>query len=198
MSMEVGSISPAFADLNSFEEATNAGTAFSAVNVISALAKASSAWEKYDKAGQGAVRAWGVRGGEDECEAIFNSPEITEAVELLTNVSRRVYTAADLQPFFERADVDRSGTLSRTEFLALYLAVATERVKRNPLLLAEALLGFIDKDKNGVLEGGELKALLTILGFPAALLLPIPPFMRFEYKAMLHQLGGRLEGGAQK
>lgn len=38
------------------------------------------------------------------------------------------------EPHFRRADSDRSGGLSRSEFLALYLAVATERVKKNPLV----------------------------------------------------------------
>ena len=51
-----------------------------------------------------------------------------------------------------------------------------------PQLLAEALLGFIDKDKNGVLEGSEVKALLTILGFAPVLLMPIPGFVKIEYK----------------
>lgn len=60
-------------------------------------------------------------------------------------------------------------------------------------LLAEALLGFLDRDRNGVLEGGELKAMLAILGFAPALLMPIPSFMRIEYKAILRTLGGHLE-----
>ncbi|KAG2491152.1 hypothetical protein HYH03_010593 [Edaphochlamys debaryana] len=166
-------------------EAT-AATPMTLMNLISALAKASSAWEKYDKDRTGTLSL-------HECEDIFNSPEIAEAVEMITNVSSKHYTAADLEPYFKQADRDRSGTLSRTEFLALYLAVATERIKKNPLLLAEALLGFIDKDKNGVLEGGELKALLTILGFAPALLLPIPDFVKIEYKSILRALGGHFE-----
>ncbi|KAG2447609.1 hypothetical protein HYH02_007529 [Chlamydomonas schloesseri] len=157
------------------------------MNLISALAKASSAWEKYDKDRNGTLSL-------KECEQIFNSEEICEAVEMVTNMHCKHYTAADLEPYFKRADTDRSGTLSRSEFLALYLAVATERVKKNPLLLAEALLGFIDKDKNGVLEGAEVKALLTILGFAPVLLMPIPGFVKIEYKAILRTLGSSLEG----
>ncbi len=44
-----------------------------------------------------------------------------------------------------------------------------------------------------MLEGGELKAMLAILGFAPALLMPIPSFMRIEYKALLRTLGGHLE-----
>ncbi|KAG2447607.1 hypothetical protein HYH02_007527 [Chlamydomonas schloesseri] len=156
------------------------------LNVISSLARASNAWELYDTNGDGVLSL-------EETEALFNSAEICQATELLTNTTCTYYTAADLEPYFARADTDHSGTLTRSEFLALYLAVATERVKKNPLLLAEALLGFIDKDKNGVLEGGEIKALLTILGFPAILLLPIPSFIKLEYKVILRTVGGMLE-----
>ncbi|PNW73025.1 hypothetical protein CHLRE_14g615850v5 [Chlamydomonas reinhardtii] len=156
------------------------------LNVISSLARASSAWELYDTNRDGVLSL-------EETEALINSAEISQAIELLTNTSCTYYTAADLDPYFRRADTDNSGTLTRTEFLALYLAVATERVKKNPLLLAEALLGFIDTDKNGVLEGGEIKVLLTILGFPAILLLPIPDFIKLEYKAILRTIGSMLE-----
>ncbi|GIL78867.1 hypothetical protein Vretimale_131 [Volvox reticuliferus] len=135
---------------------------------------------------------------QQECERIFNSPEVSETFQKLTNMSHCNYTTADLEPYFKRADKDASGTLSRTEFLALYLAVTGDRVKRNPLLLAEALLGFIDKDKNGVLEGKELKCLLAILGFAPALLLPIPGFMKIEYRAIFKRIGRRLEGGTNK
>ncbi|GLC34083.1 hypothetical protein PLESTB_000835300 [Pleodorina starrii] len=163
----------------------------SVTDYVSLLSKASSAWEKYDKDRNGTMSL-------KECEDIFNSSEICDAFETLTNMSHRHYTAADLEPYFKRADRDFSGTLSRTEFLALYLAVVGDRIKRNPLLLAEALLGFIDKDKNGVLEGNELKALLAILGFAPALLLPIPGFMKIEYRAILKRMGGLLEGGGKK
>lgn len=59
-------------------------------------------------------------------------------------------------------------------------------------MLAEALLGFLDVDRNGKIEGGELKVLLAMLGFPAALLLPIPKFISIDYRGILK----RLEGGA--
>ena len=59
-------------------------------------------------------------------------------------------------------------------------------------VLAEALLGFLDVDRNGKIEGGELKVLLAMLGFPAALLLPIPKFISIDYRSILK----RLEGGS--
>jgi hypothetical protein len=64
--------------------------------------------------------------------------------------------------------------------------------------MAEALLGFIDKDKNGVLEGKELKPLLLILGFAPAMLLPIPGFMKINYRSILGSIGSVLEGGEKK
>ncbi|GIL45202.1 hypothetical protein Vafri_2517 [Volvox africanus] len=168
-----------------------AGRQPSGTDFILMLAKASSAWDKYDKDRNGTMSL-------KECERIFNSPEISETFEKLTNIPHRTYTPEDLEPYFKRADKDASGTLSRTEFLALYLAVTGDRVKRNPLLLAEALLGFIDGDKNGVLEGRELKLLLTILGFAPALLLPIPDFIKIEYRDIFKRISRRLEGGAKE
>ncbi len=58
--------------------------------------------------------------------------------------------------------VCRSGALSRSEFLALYLLVSTHRIVENPVVLAEALLGFLDSDRNGKIEGKELKVRLCI------------------------------------
>lgn len=42
-------------------------------------------------------------------------------------------------------------------FLALYLALFRQRVQSHPAVLAEALLGFLDTDRNGKIDGGELK-----------------------------------------
>lgn len=53
-------------------------------------------------------------------------------------------------------------------------------------VLAEALLGFIDVDRNGRIEGGELKKLLTLMGFPMALLLPIPANLGMYIYVRMH------------
>jgi Ca2+-binding EF-hand superfamily protein len=108
----------------------------------------------------------------------------------LTNIEPLHRTEDDLRELFQKADADSNGTLSRSEFLALYLSLARERVQGSPLILAEALLGFIDIDRNGKIEGGELKVLLAMLGFPAALLLPIPKFIGIDYRNILKRLGG--------
>jgi hypothetical protein len=57
-------------------------------------------------------------------------------------------------------------------------------------LLAEALCGFLDTDKNGKIDGGELKVLLTLLGHPMALLVPIPKGFGIPYRDILQKLGG--------
>ena len=62
-----------------------------------------------------------------------------------------------LTPNHQTADSDNNGTLSKTEFLALYTSLIKDRVTTSPLVLAEALFGLIDVDRNGRIEGGELK-----------------------------------------
>lgn len=74
-------------------------------------------------------------------------------------------------------------------------------------VLAEALFGFIDVDRNGKIDGGELKVrtlrgclsrhhvsrpsqvCLAMLGFPAAMVLPIPKAIGVDYRGILRALG---------
>ena len=112
----------------------------------------------------------------------------------MTNIEPLQRTEDDIRELFKIADTDNNGTLSRSEFFALYLALVKERVKGPPLVLAEALLGFIDVDRNGKIEGGELKVVLAMLGFPAALLLPIPKFIGIDYRSILQKLGSSSGG----
>ena len=152
--------------------------------ITSTLLKAQKAWDKGDKDKNGSLSL-------KECVDLLNSAELRDAVRLTLNVEPKLKTEAEIKPLFEKADKDKSGGLSRTEFLALFLAVVTDRVKANPLVLAEALLGFLDVDRNGKIEGGELKVLLAILGFPAAVLLPIPSFIGIDYRGIIKGLGGK-------
>lgn len=152
-------------------------------NVISALSTVNSCFSKYDVDRSGQLSL-------DEATALLNGPELRTSLLTLANVEVPHRTKDDLQPYFKKADSDRSGALSRTEFMAMYLAVATERVKQDPLVLAEGLLGFIDADRNGKIQGGELKVLLAILGFPAALVLPIPGFISVDYRSIIDSMRG--------
>lgn len=147
------------------------------------LVRAQKAWDAADKDKSGSLNL-------DEVVSLLNGSELRDAVRLTLNVEPKMKTEAEVKPLFDRADRDKSGNLSRTEFLALFLSVVTERFKANPLVLAEALLGFIDVDRNGKIEGGELKILLAMLGFPAALLMPIPSFIGIDYRGILKTLGG--------
>ncbi|KAG1671084.1 hypothetical protein FOA52_000756 [Chlamydomonas sp. UWO 241] len=126
-----------------------------------------------------------------EVVELLNGPELRKAVVAITNVEPSVRTEEGIHKLFEKADSDKSGELSRQEFLALYLLLVDERCKSNPLVLAEALLGFIDADRNGKIDGGELKVVLALLGFPAALLLPIPKFVGVDYRSILNALGSK-------
>jgi len=158
-------------------------------NVTGALMEAQKAWETYDRDRSGTLDI-------DEVVALLNGPELRRATTVLTNIEPPPRTRQDIQPLFDKADTDKSGDLSRTEFLALYLALVTARVKTNPLVLAEALLGLLDTDRNGRIEGHELKMLLTVLGFPLALILPIPGGVGVDYRAILRSVDG--SGGGKK
>jgi hypothetical protein len=119
-------------------------------NIAGALGKAHKAWDKYDMNKSGTLSL-------SEVTELLNSPEIRHAVLLLTNVEPTLRTEEELQELFKKADSDKSGQLSRSEFMGLYMAIVGERVNSNPLMLAEALLGFLDVDRNGKIDGTELK-----------------------------------------
>lgn len=155
--------------------------ALSVGSIVTALATVSGLYTVHDKDRSGYLSL-------DECVTLLNSPELRSSVHTLTNTTTPTHSKADIVAYFNKADTDRSGSLNRTEFLALFLAITTERVKKDPLLLAEALLGFLDSDRNGKLEGKELKVLMTILGMPATLLLPIPSFMSVDYRSFLETI----------
>ncbi|KAF5826912.1 hypothetical protein DUNSADRAFT_1763 [Dunaliella salina] len=165
-------------------EPENEEEGFSLKKATSVLWEANSAWGKY--AG---------RSGDDELtleEAtdILNGPELRQVALTLFNVEPAHRTPEELEDKFKQADSDKSGRLSRVEFLALYLSVVTGRVQTSPGVLAEALLGFIDVDRNGRIEGGELKVLLTLLGFPMAAFLPIPKSVGVDYRSWLSKVNG--------
>ncbi|GAX72637.1 hypothetical protein CEUSTIGMA_g93.t1 [Chlamydomonas eustigma] len=150
-------------------------------NVAGALSKAQKAWEKYDMDKSGTLPL-------PEVTELLNSPEIRQTVLLLTNVEPSLKTEEDLKDLFKKADSDKSGQLSRSEFLGLYMAIVGERLKTSPLVLAEALLGFLDVDRNGKIDGTELKVLLAMLGFPAAMLLPIPRGVGIDYRSVIKSI----------
>jgi hypothetical protein len=56
-------------------------------------------------------------------------------------------------------------------------------------VLAQALLGVIDFDRNGVLEGQELKRLLRLVGVPGYLTLPLPDSIKLDYSKVSDMLG---------
>uniref|UniRef100_A0A7R9VB57 EF-hand domain-containing protein n=1 Tax=Chlamydomonas euryale TaxID=1486919 RepID=A0A7R9VB57_9CHLO len=152
-------------------------------SATSALMAANGAWETYDTDKSGSLSL-------PEVVHLLNGPELRQAVRTMTNVEPSIKTEEDMRELFQKADADKSGELSRKEFLAMYLAVINERVKTNPLVMAEALLGFLDTDRNGKIDGGELKVLLAMLGFPLALVAPIPKFIGVDYRGILKAFGG--------
>ena len=56
----------------------------------------------------------------------------------VANIEPKPKTEAEIKGLFKEADHDNSGTLSRSEFMALFLKISTERVKANPLVRERA------------------------------------------------------------
>jgi Ca2+-binding EF-hand superfamily protein len=71
-----------------------------------------------------------------EAERLINSVELKRASTKLSSVESVDMEDSDIKELFKKADVDNSGSLTKTEFLAMYMAVAFRRIKQNPLVSA--------------------------------------------------------------
>ncbi|KAG1675872.1 hypothetical protein FOA52_001529 [Chlamydomonas sp. UWO 241] len=150
----------------------------------SVLTAAQLSYNKYAKNGTLTIRS---------TLDLLNSKELCDGFKALTNVDPQPpKSESELRPLFDKADVNKDGRLTKSDFLLLYLSLKSRLVTSNPLVLAEACLGFIDTDRNGKIEGGELKALLGMLGIPGAGLLPLPDTMSIDYRSVLKSLGADL------
>jgi hypothetical protein len=89
--------------------------------------QAQKAWDNYDVDRNGTLSL-------NETVALLNSEEMKKAMIAVANVEPRPKTEAEVKGLFKEADKDNSGTLSRSEFMALFLKISTERVKANPLV----------------------------------------------------------------
>ena len=101
--------------------------ALSVGTIVTALATVSGLYGSHDRDRSGYLSI-------DEAVTLLNSAELRTSVHTLTNTTTPVHSKAEIEAYFKKADTDRSGSLSRTEFLALYLAITTERVKKDPLV----------------------------------------------------------------
>lgn len=63
----------------------------------------------------------------------------------------------------------------------------------HPQLLADALLGIIDRDHNGKIEGKEIKGVLIMLGVPPLLTLAIPNNVGVEYRGVIKSLSKKMK-----
>jgi len=144
--------------------------------------KAQKQWETLDANKSGTLT-------KAEVLTLLNSQELQDAYRILTNIEPVNYKEVDIAEIYKRADADKSGELSRAEFLAMYLALCVQRFKSNPVLVVEALLGFIDVDRNGIIEGKELKVLAGIVGVPPPLLLlPMSDSLHVNYREVLRTM----------
>ncbi len=70
----------------------------------------------------------------------------------LTNVEPKKRSTEEIRELFEKADADKSGELSRNEFLALYLAIIRQRIKGSPLVGSEGEMEHVFVDPPGQRE----------------------------------------------
>jgi hypothetical protein len=152
------------------------------VNQVAELAKQLKAVEKiWNKAagGDGQLNL-------NECLTLFKSPDMLAAVKKMAKGAEVALPSdASIKSLFRKADKDGSKKLNKIEFLGLFLGVFAEVIVANPLVLANVLVDSIDKDRNGKLEGREIKALLSMVGIPSVALMLVPDEQAIDFKSIL-------------
>jgi hypothetical protein len=134
----------------------------SAVQVKGALDAGLAAWSSYDKDGDGKLSI-------SEAVALLNGPEISGAIAQATGLPHTKRTEADIKTWFQRADFDHSGTLSKREFAVMYAGVLCEKAAGNATTLSNGLLSAIKAaGDDGKIDVSELKGLLGLIGLRKA------------------------------
>jgi len=110
---------------------------------------------------------------------------LTNESEVSSPSNRRI--SAHVRAVVLWCEDDDSGALSQTEFLMLWLALARERSKADPRVVALAFCRFLDVNGDGKVTAKEIKRFLPLLG-PGGLALgavPVPGWMAFDYEKFL-------------
>lgn len=137
-------------------------------------------WGTYDKNGDGKLTI-------DEAVALLNSKEVSDVVTKLTGLPHTQRTAADIKKWFNRADFDQSGDLSKREFAVMYTGLLCDKAKVGAKGLAQAVCGALDKDGDGQITSDEFKALLQNSPL-AAVASVIPDGKVVNYRELLGKL----------
>ncbi|KIY97594.1 hypothetical protein MNEG_10368 [Monoraphidium neglectum] len=154
----------------------------SATNLRAALDSALALYGKYDGDGDGKLEI-------GEAVALLNSENVTAAVEKLTGQPHTQRTEADIKKWFNRADFDKSSTLSKREFAVLYTGLIVDKAKGGLQGFATAAISALDSDNDGIINSTELKALLAS-GPLAVVVNVIPDGKEVNYRELLSKLPG--------
>jgi len=145
----------------------------------STVMKAEEMFKKYDAAREDGGLS------QEEVFTLLNSEDYKDWItELVGDGAFIERSEKDIRALFKKVDSDKSGALSRTEFVMLWLALVRERTKASPKLLALAFCRFLDSNKDGQISINELKRFLGLLGpFGAGLtIIPMSDKMGFDYE----------------
>lgn len=65
------------------------------------------------------------------CQGMWHVMQVSAAVTNATGMERTIRTEADIKKWFERADFDHSGSLSKREFVVMYIGLLADKAKVN-------------------------------------------------------------------
>eukprot|EP00240_Pyramimonas_obovata_P013269 CAMPEP_0118936092 /NCGR_PEP_ID=MMETSP1169-20130426/16007_1 /TAXON_ID=36882 /ORGANISM="Pyramimonas obovata, Strain CCMP722" /LENGTH=233 /DNA_ID=CAMNT_0006879203 /DNA_START=171 /DNA_END=872 /DNA_ORIENTATION=+ len=140
----------------------------------SAVLKAEELFKKYDVSGGNGKGSDGEL-SMDEVVQLLNSEDYKSMVsEMLGVDAYKQRSEEEISALFKKMDTDGSGSLSRTEFIMLWLALVRERTQTNPKLVALVFCRFLDENKDGKVTINEVKRFLALLGPLGAGLSMIP------------------------
>jgi hypothetical protein len=75
--------------------------------------------------------------------------QVTSAVKQATGMDHTTRTEDDIKKWFSRADFDHSGTLSKREFVVMYIGLLADKAKLGAGGLAKALCAALDTGECG-------------------------------------------------
>jgi len=159
------------------KDAAVKGYNVSVIAITGCLDAALAAWGKFDADEDGKLSI-------NEAVALLNSEDLSSVVTKLTGMEHSQRTVEDIKIWFNRADFDKSNTLSKREFTVMYVGLLAHKAKLGLGTLAGAIATALDSDGDGKIGSTELKALLQ--GTPLkAIAGAIPDGKDVDYRALL-------------
>jgi len=147
--------------------------------VVSVLKEANILYTKYDADRSGELSL-------DEVVTLLNSEEYRAIFQPMgIEVPKR--DMETVKVLFDQVDNNKSGTVSRPEFIAMWAALVKDRCSADPRMVALGLCTFLDANGDGKLQASELKRFLPLFGLKgvAVAALPVPDWAAIEYRKVL-------------